>query len=117
MCQVTEHHFVELHLQGSVSILIASECTHLLTTLCTHLTSPRALDISRIDGASLVHREKKQILFSYPDKNLGYSPPPRAITDHPSSLITLIQSIAHSPIFVAFDYPSAGASSTLNMGG
>lgn len=39
-------------------LIVSAECTHLLMTPCTHLTSPRALDISRIEGASQVHREK-----------------------------------------------------------
>lgn len=54
-------------------------------TLCTHLTPTRALDISRIDGASYIQREKQQIFISYPDKNLGYSPPSRAMTFHTKS--------------------------------
>ena len=81
-------------------------------TLCTHLTSTRALDISRIDGASYVQREKQQILISYPDKNLGYSPPSRAMTFHTKSYHGSYQLFGcthtgHSalPHFVAFDCP------------
>ena len=91
-------------------------------TLCTHLPPTRALDISRIDGASYIQREKQQILISYPDKNLGYSPPSRAMTFHTKSYHGSYQLFGcthtgHSalPHFVAFDCP-LGAFSPPDMG-
>ena len=68
--------------------------------------------MSRIDGASYIQREKQQILTSYPDKNLGYSPPSRAMTFHTKSYHGSYQLFGHThiehsapPIFVAFDCP------------